>query len=163
MNASQNRLFVLIALGLVGLLVIGLLGIGGYVVLGNLRKVSVRPTPTAVLAEIAQPVVTPTQVPTFTPVPPTPTATLVATNTPVVRQEETNAPAGGATPAAAEQKPPQQAQQQPPQSQEQQPQAEPQAEQEATPQTGFGATEAILLGLGLGAVLIVVRRLRLAG
>jgi hypothetical protein len=156
MDTSQNRFFVLIALGLVGFLVIGMLGLGGYVLLSRLRRASVRPTPTAVIAqEIELPTQTPTPVPTFTPVPPPPTPTVAATNTPVIRPEAGQPSGQVPTPAAA-------AQEQPAGGAA--PTETPQeAGEEATPTTGFGATEALLLGLGLGAVVVVARRLRLAG
>jgi len=79
---GQNRVFTIIALGLVGLLILGLLGIGGLIIFTRLRGPA---TPT-VVAELT-PTATPTKVPTATPTKtptsvPTPTPTRVATPSP---------------------------------------------------------------------------------
>ena len=75
---GQNRVFTMIALGLVGLLILGLLGIGGLIFFTRLRGPA---TPT-VVAELT-PTATPTKAPTTTPTKaPTATSTKVPTATP---------------------------------------------------------------------------------
>lgn len=75
---GQNRVFTMIALGLVGLLILGLLGIGGLIFFTRLRGLA---TPT-VVAELT-PTATPTKAPTATPTKaPTATSTKVPTATP---------------------------------------------------------------------------------
>lgn len=75
---GQNRVFTMIALGLVGLLILGLLGIGGLIFFTKLRGLA---TPT-VVAELT-PTATPTKAPTATPTKaPTATSTKVPTATP---------------------------------------------------------------------------------
>ncbi|MGB5931907.1 MAG: hypothetical protein WBH57_02410 [Anaerolineae bacterium] len=84
---GQNRVFTMIALGLVGLLILGLLGIGGLIFFTRLRG---QATPT-VVAELT-PTATPTKAPTATPTKaPTATSTKVptATPTPVVTPSPT--------------------------------------------------------------------------
>jgi hypothetical protein len=144
---SQSRLFIIIAIGLVGLLVLGLMGIGGYVIFSRYRRgaeeVAVAQTAAAATAEVQATAEAPTEppVPTFTPMP---TPTVAATNTPVVplitgTPEETRpapTPVRTATPRPA---------------------------QGETPSAGFGGIGAILAGLALAVVLVVVRKVRLAG
>jgi hypothetical protein len=79
---EQNRLFIIIAIGLVGMLVLGLLGIGGYVIFSRSKR------PTQRVAQQSTAIVllatdTPTVMATDTPLP-TKTATPLWTNTPVV-------------------------------------------------------------------------------
>ena len=75
---GQNRVFTMIALGLVGLLILGLLGIGGLIFFTRLRGPA---TPT-VVAQLT-PTATPTKAPTATPTKaPTATSTKVPTATP---------------------------------------------------------------------------------
>lgn len=75
---GQNRVFTMIALGLVGLLILGLLGIGGLIFFTKLRGLA---TPT-VVAELT-PTATPTKARTATPTKaPTATSTKVPTATP---------------------------------------------------------------------------------
>lgn len=86
---GQNRLFTMIALGLVGLLILGLLGIGGLIFFSRLRGAA---TPT-VVAELT-PTATPTKAPTATPTQapsPTPTKAPTATPTRVVTPSPTSA------------------------------------------------------------------------
>lgn len=142
---GQNRLFIIIAIGLAGLLVLGLMGIGGYVIFSRYRRgaeqVAVAQTAAAATAEAQATAEAPTEppVPTFTPMP---TPTVAATNTPVVppgTPEETRpapTPVRTATPRPAEGE---------------------------TPSAGFGGIGAILAGLALAVVLVVVRKVRLAG
>ena len=62
-TTGQNRLFVILAISLIGLLVLGLVGIGGvFIIRQNLDKQAVasRPTPTLVT-------ILPNATPTFTP------------------------------------------------------------------------------------------------
>ena len=144
---SQNRLFIIFAIGLAGLLVLGLMGIGGYVIFSRYRRgaeqVAVAQTAAAATAEVQATAEAPTEppVPTFTPMP---TQTVAATNTPVVppttgTPEQTRpapTPVRTATPRPAEGE---------------------------TPSAGFGGIGAILAGLALAVVLVVVRKVRLAG
>jgi len=148
---SQNRLFIIIAIGLVGLLVLGLMGIGGYVIFSRANRgaqqVAAARTATAATAEAQATAEAPTEtpVPTFTSVP-THTPTLAVTNTPVVPP---SALTPGVTPpaptaaATATRKPP--------------------AAEGETPSAGFGGIGPILAGLALAVVLLVVRKVRLAG
>jgi len=142
---SQSRLFIIIAIGLAGLLVLGLMGIGGYVIFSRYRRgaeqVAVAQTAAAATAEVQATAEAPTEppVPTFTSMP---TPTVVATNTPVVppgTPEETRpapTPVRTATPRPAEGE---------------------------TPSAGFGGIGAILVGLALAVVFVVARKVRLAG
>jgi cell division septation protein DedD len=84
---GQNRIFTIIALGLVGLLILGLVGIGGLILFTRLRGPA---TPT-VVAELT-PTATPTRAPTATPTKAptaTPTKAPTATPTPVVTPSPT--------------------------------------------------------------------------
>ncbi|HAL62319.1 MAG TPA: hypothetical protein DCP08_07945 [Chloroflexi bacterium] len=79
---GQNRIFTVIALGLVGLLILGLLGIGGLIFFTRLRGPAT-PTVVAELTPTATPTKAPTATPTRTPTSvPTPTPTWVATPSP---------------------------------------------------------------------------------
>jgi len=145
---GQSRLFIIIAIGLVGLLVLGMLGIGGYVIFSRARRgaeeVAVAQTVAAATAEAQATAEAPTEtpVPTFTPIS-TNTPTVAATNTPVVppitgTPELTPAaptPVRTATPIPAEGE---------------------------TPTAGFGGIGVILAGLALAVVLVVARKVRLA-
>jgi hypothetical protein len=147
--AGNNRLFVLIALFLVGLLVLGLLAIGGVVIIGSINRSqqAARPTFTPTLPPIAQATPTfppiPTQVPTNTPLP-TVTPTKVVQDTPTLTGDETptptwtpmvtSTPVPGATPVG----------------------------EETTPDTGIGGLGAALAAIGLAGVLFFARRLRTA-
>ena len=71
---EQNRLFIIIAIGLVGMLVLGLLGIGGYVVFSR----SKRPTQAQGAAQLTPVVLLATS-----------TATIMATDTPTVKTTST--------------------------------------------------------------------------
>ncbi len=156
--AGNNRMFVLIALFLVGLLVLGLVAIGGVVAFGSINRAqkAARPTATSTLPAVAKaPTPTYTLIPTATPAP-TNTLLPTATNTPVVLPTvagqsggDTGAQAevsGQATPVSA---------------------ATPTSvagatpvSQESTPDTGIGGLEAVLIAAGLVGVLFVTRRLR---
>jgi len=164
---EQNRLFIIIAIGLVGMLVLGLLGIGGYVVFSRSKRSS-----QAQLAAQATPVVllaadTPTVMATDTPLP-TKTSTPVPTNTPVVLlstttaadvalQQATTTPASGFFNAQTTT---------PVETQIvviENPTATPisgsTSQTTSTPDTGFGLG-VLGLGAGLAAVVFVTRRLR---
>jgi len=83
---EQNRLFIIIAIGLVGMLVLGLLGIGGYVVFSR----SKRPGPSSVAqatALVSMATETATVMATNT-ILPTKTVTPLVTNTPVILLSE---------------------------------------------------------------------------
>jgi len=150
--AGNNKMFVLIAIFLVGLLVLGLLAIGGVVAFGSINRAqqAARPTATSTLPAVAKaPTPTLIRMPSPTPIP-TNTPLPTATNTPVV--QATLAPEGDVggqaepggpvtpthTPAVV---------------------ATPVSEQ-GTPDTGIGGLEALLIAAGLIGVLFITRRLR---
>ena len=149
---GQSRLFIIIAIGLVGLLVLGLMGIGGYVVFRRFSEsraeIAAAETVAAATAEAQATAEAPTEtpVPTFTPAP-TNTPTVSATNTPVVPLSE-GTPEGtpeltpGAPTAA--------------------PTATPALAEGETPSAGFGGIGVILAGLALAVVAVVARKVRLA-
>ena len=155
-QVGQSRLFVILAIALVGLLVLGLLGIGGvFVIRQNLQEQSTasqpRPTPIIRLPE-------PTPTPAPVKPPPTNTPAPTPTNTPVVEPGSVSGeeaavgnidnndssgnpggflpkpPANGADPAMPDQ----------------------------VPETGLGAIEAILIAMGLISVVFIARRMRMA-
>lgn len=158
-STRQSRLFVILAIALIGLLVLGLLGIGGvFVIRQNLQQQAAmaRPTPTLLIR-------LPDPSPTFTPVKPgaTNTPAPTPTNTPVLNggssasgegaamsesgtnQQNginlplpTKTPVAGASTAGVSENP------------------------ETVPETGLGGLEIILIALGLAIVLFVARRLR---
>lgn len=144
---GRNRLFIIIVVGLAGLLVCGLLSIGGYMLfikpgadqsaIATREAVAQRatliaqqatstPTPTATVP--ALPTAPPTATPTATP-------TQAATNTPVVPPTETPVP-GAPTPTPTW--------------------------GGGTPDTGIGGLGAALLAAGLAVVVFIVRKVRLA-
>jgi hypothetical protein len=144
---GRNRLFIIIVIGLAGLLVCGLLGIGGYTLFirprGDQSAVATREAVAQRATLIAQqatatstPTVTPPALPTVPPSPtPSPAPTQVATNTPVVPPTETAVP-GAPTPTPTW--------------------------GGGTPDTGIGGLVAVLLAAGLVVLTFVVRKLRLA-
>ncbi len=150
-ESGGNRLFVILAVGLAGLIVLGLLAIGGVLVLRNIRTqqelAQITPQPTPTLAVVEQvPTNTPMPTPTATTAPATPAPT--ATNTPVVAP--TNTPssedmAATATAAAPTNTPV--------------PVGTPAGTNEV-PDTGFGGLEMVLIAFGLVGVLFVSRRMR---
>ena len=77
---EQNRLFIIIAIGLVGMLVLGLLGIGGYVVFSRSKRTGPQPQAMPLVMMATD---TPTVMATDTPLP-TKTLAPAVTNTPVV-------------------------------------------------------------------------------
>jgi hypothetical protein len=92
-GGGPNRAFIVIAIGLVGLLVLGLIAVGGIFIIPRLFQAAA-PPPTVRLA-----LTTPTRVPTFTPLP-TPTELPPATATLVLGGATPVAPLGGATSVA---------------------------------------------------------------
>ena len=93
-GGGPNRLFIVLLLGLGGLLIIGLVGLLAFVfvIQPMMRPAAAAPTPPRVVVTVATPTRAPTATPTLTP---SPTNTLAPTATFVVQP-----PAGGAvTPA----------------------------------------------------------------
>ena len=153
---GPNRLFVVLAISLIGLLVLGLLGVGGvFVIRQNIQQQTSasRPTPTLII-RLPNPTATATRVvirPTDTPAP-------TPTNTPVVdphasgeevavgndRGQAQNSPTPKSSPTRT-----------PVPSGEE-------AGVAVVPETGLGGLEIVLVAAGLIAVFFVARRLRMA-
>lgn len=167
---EQNRLFVIIAIGLVGMLVLGLLGIGGYVVFARTKHAAAVVAPTSVAFIAAA---TPTVMATNTPMPTLAPAITKPTNTPVVLAPtpagEVSA-SGALNPTATAQllirstvvvatsvAPAAPAE---PVLRGVLPTAEPE-QPESTPNTGFGMGGFVGLGTVLAGLAFVARRLRL--
>ena len=124
-GGGPNRLFLVLAIGLAGLLVIGLLAVVGLLVVPRLVSSNVAPTPTVHVAAVNTPVPTtrpatptlaPTSAPTEAPTPTlvlasgggtaqtlaTPTASGAGTTTPtVIGGSGTTTPVGTGTPGGA--------------------------------------------------------------
>ena len=165
-NDGQNRLFVTLAIALIGLLVLGLLGIGSvFIIRQNLEEQTIasQPTPTLLLK-------LPNPTPTFTPVSPKPTNTPLPTptSTPVLGPGGVAANSGGAAASSGENNngsngssgqdsPTTQASP----TRTPAPKAEA-ASRTVVPETGFGGLEAVLIAAGLVIVLFVARRLRMS-
>jgi hypothetical protein len=154
-TTGQSRLFVILAIALIGLLVLGLLGIGGvFVIRQNLQEqaaLSITSTPTLA---IKLPVPTATSVPA-TKVSSATTAAPTPTNTPVVADAaeaavgsvDDSGEGGGLPPGGFIPKPT--------------PQGATDSNLPAeVPDTGLGALEAILIAVGLIGVLLIARRMR---
>lgn len=147
-TGGGNRVFFIMAIGLVGLIFIGILGIGFYLLRikpqRDREEIARVTQAVAEQTEIARETAlapTPTSPPTFTPVPtstPPPTPTPKATNTLVVLTPATPGPGAAPTPTRT-------------------PVGGPQ-----TPATGNGGLGAVLAAVGLVAVIVVARKLRLA-
>ncbi len=159
-GGHQNRLFVILAVALIGLLVLGLVGIGGvFIVRQNMREqaAAARPTPT-LLVRLPNPsaTFTPTSLPTNTPAP-------TPTNTPVVAQGSgMGQEAASRNEGDNNQAPTSEATEAPPT-----PTRTPVAGAAPTgntmvPETGIGGMGAALIGVGLAGVFFVARRLRAA-
>lgn len=157
-GTGQNRLFVILAVSLLGLLVLGFLGIGGvFVIRQNLQEQETtgRATPTLMA-------ILPNPTRTFTPVPPlttntpapTPTNTPVLSSRSAIEGEEAAAGESGSAKAAT-------------------PTPKPSPTRTAVavaaaagssstvvPETGLGGLEIGLLALGLVIVLFIARRWR---
>jgi hypothetical protein len=153
-EVGQNRLFVTLAIALIGLLVLGLLGVGAvFIIRQNMdqQTIAAQPSPTLLIR-------LPNPTATFTPIPKIPTNTPMPTptNTPVVapgsatgqeaavgnKQQDSPTPKPSPTRTPA-------------------PAAAP-AGTAVVPETGFGGLEAALIAVGLAAVLFVARRLRMS-
>jgi len=157
---QQSRLFVILAIALVGLLVLGLLGIGGvFVIRQNLQEQAAlsRPTPTLMI-RLPEPSAT------FTPVKPAATNTPAPTptNTPVVGEDgskPSGAPAavGGGGSGEA-----QGISGLPLPDTNGVPGAGAAGVPNTVPDTGLGGIEAVLIALGLAGVLFVARRMRMS-
>ena len=146
-EGSRNRLFIIIVIGLAGLLACGLLSVGGYMLFlkprGDQSAVATREAVAQRATLIAQQATAtatatatlpalPTAPPTATP---SPTPGQAATNTPVVPPTATPVP-GAPTPTPTW--------------------------GGGTPDTGIGGVVAVLLAAGLAVLVFVVRKVRLA-
>lgn len=160
---GQSKLFVILAIALIGLLVLGLMGIGGvFVIRQNLREQAAlaQPSPTLVVK-------LPNPTATFTPVTPavinTPAPT--PTSTPVLAPGGEAASVGGGTNQGdnAEKNNANQGEQ------TEGPILKPASTRSPTegatpgevPKTGLGGLNAILITLALVAVLFIARRMRM--
>ena len=80
-GGGPNKLFIVLALGLVGLLLIGIVALGGIFAIQQMTKPAVVPTATRVSIAITTPtrplLPTPTAAPTGTPAPPTATRVVI--------------------------------------------------------------------------------------
>jgi hypothetical protein len=148
----SNKLFVMIAIFLVGMLVLALLAIGGVVIFGSINRAqqAARPTATATLAVVRAPTATQTRTPTITPlstITPLPTPT----NTPVVLATMTAVPGAqnaGEMSGQGEEPTPT-------------PTSTPlRPGESSTPDTGIGGLEVVLIAAGLVGVVFITRRLR---
>jgi hypothetical protein len=155
-GTGQSRLFVTLAIALIGLLVLGLLGVGAvFIIRQNLSQQTIasQPTPT-LLIKLPNPTAT------FTPVPKIPTNTPMPTptNTPVVAPGS----ATGQEAAVGGQKPEQGAPAFKPFATRTPAPGGAPAGTAVVPETGFGGLEAVLIAVGLAAVLFIARRLRMS-
>jgi hypothetical protein len=142
-SGGQNRLFLAVVLGLVGLLMIGLVAIAGLVV--YTRFLAPTPSPT-VVAEATL----------------TPEATVASTATsPAVVEDTPTSETEGATPTRVIQEGSPGPEGATPSPGGGTPTATPEGGGEMAP-TGFGPLEAMLGGVALVAVILVLRRLRLS-
>jgi hypothetical protein len=143
-GGAQNRLFVIVAVGLVGVLIIGLLSIAALVV--YTRFLAPPASPTVVAGATSTPVPEATATPTVAPSP-VRTATVGQAPTPtrVIGPAASPQP-GEATPTPGEAAPT----------------ATPEGGGQIAP-TGFGPLEALLGGGFLVVVILFVRRLRMSG
>jgi len=158
-EGGSNRLFVILAVGLAGLIVLGLVAIGGVLILRNIKNqqelAQVTPVATPTLAVVEQ-MPTPTPPPTHTPVPVAPTEPPepTPTNTPVVQPTQTPTDSEAATATA----------QAPPATNTPVPVGTPAGgggdTAQEVPDTGVGGFGLALIALGLVAVLFVSRRMR---
>ncbi len=143
-----NRVFLIMAIGLVGLILLGGLGIGYYFIQlkpqqekDRAAKMTQAVAELTVVAQATEMAPTDTPLPTHTPVPtntPIPTPTPRATDTRVLPVADTPAPGSTATPTRTP------------------------VGGSQTPQTGIGGLGAVLAAVGLVALILVARKLRLA-
>ncbi len=153
-EGGQNRLFVTLAIALIGLLVLGLLGVGAvFIIRQNIdqQDVATQPSPTLLIR-------LPNPTATFTPVPRIPTNTPMPTptNTPVLAPGSSNGQE-----AAASNKQDQTPTPNPFPTRKPVASAAPAGTQQVVPETGFGGLEIALIAVGLAAVLFISRRLRM--
>ena len=168
-TTGQSKLFVILAVALIGLLVLGLLGIGGvFVIRQNLREQAAlaQPTPTLVI-NLPRPTPIATAAaanPTNTPVLPTPT------NTPVVAPGSDGEEAAAVTTTRDEEVEETETESdeavsvtlpRPSTSNSDASASAEAAMPSEVPNTGLGAIEAVLIGLSFITVLIVARRMRM--
>ena len=158
-EGGQNRLFVTLAVALIGLLVLGLLGVGAvFIIRQNLNKqtVAARPTPT-VLIRLPNPTATFTPIPVIATNTPFPTPT----NTPVLAPGGTNGQEAASSNSGNGQET------------EGNPTPKPSptrtpvaggatAGTTVVPETGIGGLQAVLIAAGLVGVLFIARRLRMS-
>jgi hypothetical protein len=158
-GGHQNRLFVILAVALIGLLVLGLVGIGGvFIVRQNMREqaAAARPTPT-LLVRLPNPsaTFTPTSLPTNTPAP-------TPTNTPVLAQGSSRGQeAASKQEGDSNQAPPTEPTEAPTPTRTPVAGAAP-VGSTMVPETGIGGMGAALIGIGLAGVFFIARRLRAA-
>ncbi len=152
-EVGQNRLFVTLAIALIGLLVLGLLGVGAvFIIRQNIdqQDVAAQPSPTF-LIRLPNPTATFTLVPKI----PTNTPMPTATNTPVVAPGNANGQEASVnkqqgSPTAKPLFP----------TKTPVPEGKP-AGTQVVPETGFGGLEIALIAVGLAAVVFIARRLRI--
>jgi len=157
-TGGQNRLFVILAISLIGLLVLGLVGIGGvFIIRQNLEQQAVASQPTPTLMSVL-----PIATPTFTPAPPKATNTPMPTptNTPVVVGKSDSGEAAASSKGSAQGSPTPKIQLLP--NRTPAPDAATPNTSNVVPETGIGGLEAVLIAIGLTGVLFVARRLRTA-
>ena len=153
---GPNRLFVILAVSLIGLLVLGLLGVGGvFVIRQNMQEQTVasRPTPTLII-RLPQPTATSTRVV----IPPTNTPGPTPTSTPVVDPNAKGEEAAVSNGQGQDSNTPGS---QPTLTRTPVPKAE-EAGVTVVPETGVGGLEIVLIAAGLIAVFFIARRLRMA-
>ncbi len=158
---QQSRLFVILAIALIGLLVLGLLGIGGvFVIRQNLQEQAAlsRPTPTLMI-RLPEPSATFTPVKAVATNTPAPTPT----NTPVLEGDGDAPPGAPAAVGGGSNGEPQAISGIPlPDNANGVPGAGAGQVPSTVPDTGLGGVEAVLIALGLAGVLFVARRMRMS-
>ncbi len=159
-SGGENRLFVILAISLIGLLVLGLVGIGGvFIIRQNLaqQEVASRPTPTLVA-------ILPNPTATFTPAAPKPTDTPAPTptNTPVLSPQEASSSGEEAASSRGSSTQNTPTSQKPTPTRTPVPSAAQAGATTVVPETGIGGIEAVLIAIGLTAVVFIARRLRTA-
>jgi len=164
---DNNRLFLIIAIGLAGLIVLGLFAVGGLLFIRRARNVQLAAQITPTTQEIVLENVVPSPTFTLTPLPPTATSTptIAPTNTRVVQEDgllangeqagagDSGDAGSGGTEGQADATPT-------PTNTPVVPPPTPIGGATEVPNTGFGGFEAGLIALGLLLVVFVSRRLR---
>ena len=177
-DEGGGRLFMILAIGLAGLIILGLFAVGGLLFIRRARTTQVAITPTPTLVAFDPGENEPTATATATQVPPTATnpPPIAATNTRVVQEDPASGGNGNGVPAGAENGGSNGGDNNdanrgggagggddPPVAATKAPTAVPTvAPSPATevPNTGFGGFELGLIALGLVGVLLITRRLR---